>query len=226
MKSETSDEKACANCIYNWQKKRCSHHMKRPAPMVQDADGDVLMGEAAGEGPGLEGVVDEVAEEDRAPGDAGVEAEQERELEQAPGPGPRPVPAAGIVPENRELDDWEVIRPGILQGDSGTGIGFANIALRGSDIQTVYQGAQCSVALQIETLQPATRTPVEAKAAMRTVTVAAGNVKVELEGKEFVSSPNSAFVVPAGSEGFIYNDWALPAVLHIVHVMERPINNA
>lgn len=106
---------------------------------------------------------------------------------------------------------------------AGANVAFSNAFLRRSYPRTIYEEPGCSVGARVETMEPATLVtwradPVE----VRFVFVAAGMVKVTVDGRTFPSGPLTDFVIPPGKECVIDNEYALQAILSVKHFAKNP----
>ncbi|RYP49145.1 hypothetical protein DL768_005079 [Monosporascus sp. mg162] len=227
-------QKACANHIYNWQKRHCSLNPNHsPSSRQRDDSGSVKLDDK----PKSE-VVELFSTDDQHSdnNDEPVSKNRRRATEVERGSQPTlqvPVssppklsPALSMagsegLASGRALDDWE-IAPGRIRAASGVNIAFSGSFLR-HNLQppVVHRGSSCSLGLNITTVRSAAshywKPDIQAA---RLCTVTVGTVLVELEDKKFPSGPNAAFLIPVGSACKIQNRWADDATIHIVSINE------
>ncbi|RYP63781.1 hypothetical protein DL771_009114 [Monosporascus sp. 5C6A] len=220
-------QKACANHIYNWQKRHCSLNPNHDPSKGQRGDSASVK---LDDKPKSE-VVEHFDNDDESVSKhhgraAEVEGTSRSTLRFPVSSSPNPSPALSMagseeLPSGRALDDWE-IAPGRIRAASGINIAFSSSYLR-HNLQppVVHRGSGCSLGLNITTVRSAAShywKPDTGTTRLCTVTV--GTVLVELEDKKFPSGPNAAFLIPVGSACKIQNRWAYDATIHIVAITE------
>ncbi|RYP02236.1 hypothetical protein DL764_005878 [Monosporascus ibericus] len=227
-------QKACANHIYNWQRRHCSLNPKHDPSDGQRKDSASAK---LGDKPKSK-VAELLSTDDQRPDNEGEPVSKHRRraaevermcqstLHVPVSSSPNPSPALSMagsegLGSGRALDDWE-IAPGRIPAASGVNIAFSSSFLR-HNLQppVVHRGSSCILGLNITTVRSAAshywKPDIQAT---RLCTVTVGTVLVELEDKKFPSGPNAAFLIPVGSACKIQNRWADDATIHIVSINE------
>ncbi|RYP79794.1 hypothetical protein DL770_006509 [Monosporascus sp. CRB-9-2] len=227
-------QKACANHIYNWQRRHCSLNPNHdPSNGQRDDSASARLDDKSKsevvelfstDGQHFDNDDEPLSKNHRRA--AEVERRVQSALQVPVSSSPNPSPALSMagsegLASGRALDDWE-IAPGRIRAASGVNIAFSSSFLR-HNLQppVVHRGSSCSLGLNITTVRSAASHYWKPDAqATRLCTVTVGTVLVELEDKKFPSGPNAAFLIPVGSACKIQNRWADDATIHIVSVNE------
>ncbi|RYP13166.1 hypothetical protein DL767_010859 [Monosporascus sp. MG133] len=227
-------QKACANHIYNWQRRHCSLNPNNGPSNGQreDSASVKLDDKPKSEVVELFSTDDQHSDKDDEPVSkhrrraAEMEGRSQSTLQVPASSSPAPSPALSMagsegLASGRSLDDWE-IAPGRIQAASGVNIAFSSSFLR-HNLQppVVHRGSSCSLGLNITTVRSAASHYWKPDTqATRLCTVTIGTVLVELEDKKFPSGPNAAFLIPVGTACKLQNRWADDATIHIVSINE------